>query len=100
MEVGLVGEEVTGGDAAQGVVALQLLDEQLNARPVVVEAPEVQGLQQQIRDDDLVVIAAELEEGELGSRLLGLGSANHDEAIRMGPPGRLIAKLGDLDAGT
>ncbi len=44
MEVGLVGEEVAGRDAVQGVIAFELLDEQLDPGAVVVEAPEVERL--------------------------------------------------------
>src|SRR4029453_15597426 len=56
VEVGLVGEEVTGGNAAKGVVPLELLDQQLDAGAIVVEAPEVQGLQGQVGHQDLIVI--------------------------------------------
>ena len=99
MEVGLVGHEVAGGNAAQGVVSLELYDQQFDpGAVVVVEAPEVQRVQGQIGDQDLVVISAELEERQLIGRLVGLRPSHHDEAIRMGPPGRLVAKLGDLDA--
>src|SRR4029450_7959746 len=54
MEVGLVGEEVAGGNTAEGVVPFELSDEQLHARPVVVEPPEVERLQRQVRDEHLV----------------------------------------------
>jgi len=102
MEVGLVGTKVTSRDAAQGVVPFELLDEEFDAGTVVVEAPEVERLQRQIGDQDLVVILAQLEQRELGGRFLGLGPADHHEAIGPQPMGRLIPKLGDLDpaAGT
>lgn len=80
MEVSFVGEEVPRGNAAQGIVAFELFDEQLDSRPVVVEAPEVERLQRQIGDQNLVVILAELEECQLGGGLLGLASPDHDEA--------------------
>jgi hypothetical protein len=98
MEVGLVGKEVASGNAAEGIVAFELFDEQLDPRPVVVEAPEVQRLQRQIGDQDLLVILAEFEERQLVGGFLGLKSPDHDEAIRMGPPQGLIAEFGDLDA--
>jgi putative transposase len=54
MEVGLVGEEVAAGDAAQRVIALELFEDQLHRGPVIVKAPEVERLQRQIRDQDLI----------------------------------------------
>lgn len=50
MQVGLVGEEVTGGDAAQGIIVLELFDEQLDHSPVIVEAPKVERAQRQRGD--------------------------------------------------
>lgn len=98
MEVRLVREEMTGGDAAQGVIPFELLDEQFHPGAIVVEAPEVQRLQRQIRDQYLVVILAQFEERQLLAWFFGLGSANDDEAVRMGPPNGLVAELGHLDA--
>lgn len=83
MKVGLVGEEGSGGDAAQGVISFELLDQQLDAGPVVVEAPKIQWLQRQIGDQDLVVIFAEREERQRLGRFFGLGAADHHEAIAM-----------------
>lgn len=100
MEVGCVGEEVPRGDAAQGIIPFELLDQQLHAGPVVVKAPEVERLQRQVGDQHLVVILAKLEERQLRGRLLRLRSSHDDEAIRMRPAGRLRAELGDLDSTT
>lgn len=97
MEVGLVGEEVASGNAAQGVIVFELLNQELDVSAVVVKPPEVQRSQWQVRNQDLVVIRAQLEQRELGRRFLDLGSADHLEAIRPRPLGRLIPKLGDLD---
>lgn len=88
MEVDLVGKEVLGGDASRRILALELPDDQFDPRAVVVQAPEVQRLERQIRDQDLVVVLAKLEERQLVGRLLGLGSADDDEAIWAGPPSR------------
>ena len=63
---------MVGGDAAHGLIPFELLDQQLDARPVVVEAPEVERLQRQVRDQNLVVILPELEERQLVGGLLGL----------------------------
>ena len=84
------------------VVPFELFDQQLDARAVVVEAPEVERLQGQIGDQDLIVILAELEERQLLGRLFGLGPSDHDEAIGMRPSGGLVAELGHFDppAGT
>ncbi len=98
MEVRLVGHEVAGGDAAQGVIAFELFDEQFYSGTIVVEAPEVQRLQRQIRDQDLVVILAKLEEGQLLARFFGLGPADDDKAIGPRPPNGLIAELRHVDA--
>lgn len=73
MEVRLVGKEVTRGDAAQGIVALELFDQQLDASAIVVEAPEVERLQGEVGDEDLVVIPTELEERQLFGGLLRWG---------------------------
>src|SRR5947199_2916947 len=48
VEVGFVGEKMPRWDSADAVVALQLANDQLDGRAVVVEAPEVQGLQVEI----------------------------------------------------
>lgn len=45
MEIGLIGEKVPCGDAAQRIVALELLDHQFDAGAVVVQAPEIERLQ-------------------------------------------------------
>ena len=84
MKVGLVGEEVAGGNTAQGVIPFELLDQQLDPGTVVVEAPQVERLQRQIGDQDLVVILPEFEEGQLVGGLLGLRPADHHEARGMG----------------
>src|SRR6516164_1670321 len=70
MEVRLVGEEVSRRDGTKSVVAFELANDELDASSIVVEAPEVQRLQREIGDEHLVVIAAELEQGQLRSRLL------------------------------
>ena len=98
MEVRLVREKVPSRDGAKRIVPFELLDEQLDARPIVVEAPEVQRLRWQIRDQNLVVILAQFEERQLLAWFFGLGSADDDEAVKMGPPNGLVAELGHLDA--
>ena len=80
MKVRLVGKEVARGDGAKRVIAFELSDDELDARPIVVETPEVQRLQHKVRDEDLVVIASELEQSQLRGRFFGLRSADHDEA--------------------
>jgi len=45
------------------------------------------------------VKSAELEQGQLLGQLFWLRATNDDEAEAMRPAGRLVAKLGDLDAG-
>lgn len=64
MEIGLVGEEMPGGDVAHHVLPFELFDEQLDARPIVVQAAEVEGVPGEIREQDLIVIPAEFEEGQ------------------------------------
>lgn len=56
MEIGLVGEEMPGGDVAHHVLPFELFDEQLDARPIVVQAAEVEGVPGEIREQDLIVI--------------------------------------------
>src|SRR5216684_2395985 len=87
------------GDTAECVISLELANDQFDAGAVVVEAPEVERLQRQIGDQDLVVVAAELEQRQLLGRLFGLWAAYDHEAIAAPPAGRLVAELGDLDAG-
>jgi len=48
VEVGLIGEEVTRGDVTNGVVPLELLNDQFDAGAIVVEAPEVERLQAEL----------------------------------------------------
>lgn len=98
MEVGFVGQEVMAGDVAECVISLELANDQFDTSTVVVEAPEVERLQRQIGDQDLVVVAAELEQCQLLARLFGLWAANDHEATAAPPAGRLVAELGDLDA--
>ena len=91
---------MSSGYAAQGVIPFELFDQQLDTGTVVVKAPEVERLQRQIGDQDVVVVLAELEERQLVAGLVGLRASYDDEAIRMWPAGRLVAKLGDLDPAT
>jgi hypothetical protein len=97
VEVGLVSEEVASRDAAEGIIPCELFDEQLDAGPVVVEAPEMERLERQLRDEHLVVVLAEFEERQLIGRFLGLGPADHHKPIWRWPAGRLVPELGDLD---
>src|SRR5262249_35052828 len=98
MEVCLVREEVARGNAAESIVPFELLDEEFDAGAVVVEAPEVERLQEHIGDQDLVVISAQVEQHQLLGRLLGLRPSDDDEAVGVGPPNGLVAKLGHLDS--
>src|SRR5215471_11848676 len=97
MEVRLVGEEVPGRDGTERIVALELSNDQLDACAIIVETPKVQRLQLQIGDEHLIMIAPDLEQGELGGRLFGLRSPDHHEAKGVRPAMRLVAKLGRLD---
>ena len=81
VKVGFVGEEVMTGDTAECVISLELANDQFDTGAVVVAAPEVERLQRQIGDQDLVVVAAELEQCQLLGRLFGLWAANDYEAI-------------------
>ena len=100
MEVGLVGEKVPSGDAAQRIVSRELVDQQFDGRAVVVKAPEIERLQWQVGAQHVVVILVELEERQLGGGLLGLRASHHDEPVGMRPASRLVAELGDLDPTT
>jgi len=93
VKVGLVGKEMAAGDFPQGVVALELPDAEFDPCPVVVEAPQVEGLQREVGDQDLVVVLAELEERQLVGRLFGLGPSDYAEAIGMRPPGGLVVSF-------
>ena len=87
MEVRLVREEVASGDAAQGVVPFELLDEQLDAGAVVVEAPEIERLQRQVGDQDLVVVLAELEEASTARSVPRAGADGSRRSDRGGATG-------------
>ena len=100
VEVGFVGEEVSGRDAAQGVVAFELADQEFDSRAVVVQAPQLQRLQRQVGDEDLIVVAAHLEQGQLRARLLGLRPADDDEAIRPRSAHGTVVEFGGFHAGT
>ena len=99
MEVGFVGEEVMAGNMAECVISLKLADNKFDAGAVVVETPEVERLQCKIGNQNLVVVAAELEQCQLLARLLCLEAAYNHEAIAARPAGRLVTKLGHLNAG-
>jgi len=86
------------GDTAECVISLELANDQFDTSAVVVEAPEVERLQRQIGDQDLVVVAADLEQLQLLGRLFGLGPAYDHEAIGAAPAGGLVTEVGDLDA--
>ena len=45
MAIGLVGEKVLSGNAVQGMIPFEWLDEQFDPCPVVGEAPEVERVQ-------------------------------------------------------
>src|SRR3989442_8693056 len=98
MEVGFVGQVVARGDVAQGVVAFELLDDQLDGSAMVVEAPEVEWLQGQIGDENLVMIAPELKQSQLFAGILRLRPSDHYETRRMCPTVRLVVKPSGLDA--
>ena len=98
VKVGLVGQVVASGDVTQGVVAFELLDDQFDSGPVVVEAPEVEWLQGQIGDENLVMIVPELKQSQLFAGIFRLRSSDHHETRRMCPAVGLIAKRGRLDA--
>ena len=100
MKIGDVGKEMTCGNFAQGVVSLEFPDDPLHPCSVVVEAPEVEGLEIEIRHQYLVVILAQLEQRKLFGGLFWLRSPNNHKAVRMEPTRRLIVKLGCLYAMT
>lgn len=45
MKINFVGKELVGGDLAERVVSLELSDDELYLGPIVVEAPELEGLE-------------------------------------------------------
>jgi len=99
MEVGLIGEEVAAGYVPERVIALELANDQFDPGAVVVKAPEVERLQGEVGNQNLVVVTAELEQGQLLGQLFGLRSTNDDEAATTRPPSGLVTELGGLDAG-
>lgn len=96
MEVGFIGEEVTGGDLAQGVVSLQLADEEFDPGAVIIKTPEIQRLEGEVGDQDLVMVLPLFEERQLFGGFFGLRSPDHYEPTRMGPSKRLVTELGHL----
>ena len=100
MKVSVVGKEVMGRDLAQRVISLELSDNPFDSRSTVVEAPDVEGPQSEIGNQDLIVVTPELEQGQLLVQLFGLRSSNNYEAVRMKPAHRLITKFGCLHSWT
>jgi len=100
MKIGLVGKEVACRNLAQGVVSLQFPDDPFDPCPTVVEAPEVEGLQIEIRNQYLVVVLAELEQRKLFVWLFWLGSSDDHKTVGMRPASGLISKLGCLHTQT
>jgi hypothetical protein len=100
MKVSVVGKEVTRGDLAQRVISLELSDNPFDSCSTIVEAPEVDGLQIEIGNQDLIVVPPELEQRQLWLGLFGLRSSNNHEAVRMEPAKRLIIEFGCLHSCT
>lgn len=98
MKIGNVGKEVTCGNFAQGVVSLEFPDDPLHACSVVVEAPEVERFEIEVRNQHLVMILAQLEQRELLAELFRLRSPDDYKAVRTQPASRLIVELGCLYA--
>ena len=73
------------GDAAEHGISFEVFDEQLPASPIVVKTPEVQRPQRQIRDEDLGLIRAELEQRQLGRRFFGSGRRTTTKREGCGP---------------
>lgn len=44
MKVGLIGRKMMGWDLSQGVIAFELTDDEFDTGPIIVKAPEIQGL--------------------------------------------------------
>jgi hypothetical protein len=63
VEVSLVGEEVMARNVAECVIALELANDQFAPGAVVVEAPEIKRLQAEIGNQNLIMVAAKLEQG-------------------------------------
>ena len=74
MEVDFVGEEMATGNVTERVIALELANHQFDASAVVVEASEGERLQGQIGDQDLIVVMAELEQGQSAQSVLRVGA--------------------------
>ena len=100
MKISVVGKEVTGRDLAQMVISLELSDNPFDSCSTIVEAPEVDGLQIETGNQDLIVVAPELEQRQLWLGLFGLRSSNNHEAVRMEPVKRLIIEFGCLHSCT
>lgn len=81
----LVGQKVLCGDLSQRIGILQLADDQFGAGPLIVEAPQVQGGQREIGDEDLVGVAAHLEQMQWRRRLFGKRLPDHHKASRSRP---------------
>jgi len=97
MEVGLVGGPISGGDLAQGVSFQELSNDQLPRGPLVVESPEVQGLQGEVGDDHLIGISGHLKERKLPGWLLGDQTSDHDETLGPFPAPGLVCELRQPD---
>lgn len=89
----LVGGEVFRGNFSQRVGVLQFADDQLGASPLIVKAPQVQGLQRKVGDQHLVAVIAHLEKMQLCRGFFRHGPTDHHEASRPRPPLRTIAEL-------
>src|SRR5262245_66539579 len=100
MKVSVVGKEVTGRDLAQRVISLELSDNPFDSRSSVVEAPDVEGPQSEIGNQDLIVVTPELEQGQLLVQLFALRSSNNYDALRMKLAHRLITKCSCLKFAT
>src|SRR2546430_16485842 len=100
MKVSVYGKEVTGRDLTQRVISLELSDNPFDSCSTIVEAPEVDGLQIEIGNQDLIVVPPELEQRQLWLGLFGLRWSNNHQAVRMEPPKWLRIPLRCLDPRT
>jgi hypothetical protein len=94
VEIGLIGSPIFCGDFPQGIGFEEFSNNKFSRGSLIVETPEIQGLQREIGDDHMVGIASHLEEGKLPGRLFGNETPYHDEALGRLPSPGFVFELG------
>ena len=98
MEIGLIGSPISGRDFPKAVGFEEFPNDKLSCGSLVVESPEIEGLQGEVGNHHLVGISSHLEEGELPGRVLWKKTSNYDESLSGFPSPGFVFEFRDPDS--